>query len=98
MYLVPASPDRRDLLETFLVQILIELLSRQHDGAGSAAIPEHQEARRVHLQQPSRIAAVATRNWSERLTIADHELIDGGRVARHWIAEEVLSDAQSHGH
>ena len=94
--LVAARPQRRDRIEPFFLQILIELFRRQLDGARVAAIADDEQAGRGHAQEARRIGAVAADDRLAAGRILDDELIDERGIARQRIAEQILPDAQPH--
>ena len=94
--LVAAGSQRRDRVEPFVLQVLIELVRRQLDGARVAAIADDEQAGHGHAQEARRIGTVAADDRLAAGRILDDELIDERGIARQWIAEEVLPDTQPH--
>src|SRR5262249_57920816 len=62
--LVAASSQCRDRLESFLLQILVELFRRQLGSAALTAIADDEQAWHGHAQEPGRIVA---RSANDRL-------------------------------
>ena len=94
--LVAAGSQRRDRVEPFFLQVLIELVGRQLDRARVAAVADDEQAGRGHAHEARRIGAVAADDRLAAGRILDDELIDERGIARQRIAEEVLPDAQPH--
>src|SRR6266849_5852775 len=95
-----AFPARRaelaDPLQAFLREVALELLRRERDRGGPAAVTDDPESRRLDPHEPCRLAALA--NGDEALAGGPHreEALDLLTLYESGLAAKVLPDAQAH--
>src|SRR5229473_1116724 len=95
-----ALPARRaelaDPLQAFLREVALELLRRERDRGGPAAVTDDPESRRLDPHEPRRLAALA--NGDEALASGPdrEEALDLPALHQNGLAAKVLPDAQAH--
>src|SRR6266849_6724580 len=85
-----------DPLQAFLGEVALELLRRERDRGGPAAVADDPEPRRLDPHEPRRLAALA--NGDEALASGPdrEEALDLLTLYESGLAAKVLPDAQAH--
>src|SRR5258706_10579185 len=93
-HLVATGSLGRDVVEPLVLHILIELVCRQVDGAGVAAVADHEHTGRRRAHEARWIATVTTDNGFATGRVFDDELLDERGIPRQGIPQKVLPDTQ----
>src|SRR5882762_7122372 len=93
-HLVATGSLGRDVIEPLVLHILIELVCRQVDGAGVAAVTDDEHAGRRRAHEARWIPTVTTDHGLATGRVFDDELLDERGIPRQGIAEKVLPNAQ----